>query len=229
MTVNDRFASIQTRVAAACERAGRDRGEVTLLGASKRQPIERMQAAWDAGLRVFGENRVQEALAKIPQFPPDAEWHLIGPLQTNKARNVVGNFSTIQSVDRMKVATVLEREATRHDAVLDGFIEVNLGDEESKHGFSVDGFVANVRSLADLEHLRIVGLMAIPPFSSEPEGSRQWFRRLRELRDLLFSCTEWADRPGFLSMGMSLDYEVAIEEGATHVRIGTALFGQRDS
>ena len=218
---------IRQRVAAACDRAGRDLNEVTVLGASKGQPLEHLRWAWDAGLRVFGENRVQEGLTKIDSLPSETEWHLIGPLQSNKVKKVVPVFAAVHSIDRPKIARALDREATRLARPLLGLLEVNLAEEESKHGFLPAQILDHLPELQDLETLNIVGLMAIPPFETDPQHSRKWFCQLRELRDEVFSQEGWQQRPGYLSMGMSHDYDVAIEEGATHVRIGNALFGPR--
>lgn len=225
--ISERYRSVRERIEAACRRSGREPGEVHLLGAAKLQPVEKLRAAFDAGLRMVGENRVQEAERKIPELPPQIEWHLIGPLQSNKAKRAVRLFSSVHSVDREKIGLLLDREAAALDFRLTGFLEINLAAEPSKHGFSPEGLAERVRPLAELGSLEIVGLMAIPPLESEPEAMRPWFRRLRELRDGLFERADWSGRPGWLSMGMSLDFEVAIEEGATHVRIGSALFGPR--
>jgi pyridoxal phosphate enzyme (YggS family) len=222
-----RLAAIRSRIEEACRRAGRAPESVTLVGASKTQPLPVLEAAFQAGLRVFGENRVQEALGKAPQLPPEIKWHLIGPLQSNKVRAALGLFRTVHSVDRVKIAEALDEEAGARGIVVSGFLEINTGEEGSKHGFPPVGLAGVVRPLADLRHLRIVGLMAIPPQGDTPEDSRRWFRRLRELRDELAALPEWQGFPGWLSMGMSDDFEVAIEEGATHVRVGTALFGAR--
>jgi PLP dependent protein len=224
-----RLASIRSWIDAACRRSGRDPSEVTLVGATKTRPAPVLAAVWDAGLRVFGENRVQEALAKSELLPPGTapDWHLIGPLQSNKVKQALELFRTIHSIDRPDIAFVLDREAGRRGLRLTGFLEINLGDEESKHGFPIDGLAIAVRPLADLLHLKIAGLMAIPPPGDDPEASRPWFRRLRDLRDDLAARPEWTGFPGLLSMGMSDDFEVGIEEGATHVRVGTALFGRR--
>jgi hypothetical protein len=232
-----RVEAIRRRIAAACARAGRDPAEVTLLGAAKLQPVERIAAAVAAGLTVLGENRVDEAeahrealAARAPDAaaPPVAvEWHLIGPLQSNKARRAAELFDAVHSIDRPKIARVLDRHLAELGRRVPALIEVNLGGEETKHGFAPAGLAEAVRPLAGLEHLRMSGLMAIPPPADDPEGMRPWFRRLRELRDELAARPEWAGRPGWLSMGMSDDFEVAVEEGATHVRIGTALFGPR--
>ena len=231
-----RLAAVQARIAKACDRGGRKAGDVVLVGVSKTHPAAAVAAAWRAGLRVFGENRVQEAVAKnrevaaFIETPP--EWHLIGPLQSNKVRLALELFRTIQSIDRPGIATALDREAGARGLHLTGFLEVNVGAEASKHGFLPAGLAAAARPLADLQHLRIAGLMAIPPQSEDPEDSRRWFVRLRELRDELAARPEWSARwaggaGGWLSMGMSHDFEAAVEEGATHVRVGTALFGSR--
>jgi len=226
-----RLAAIRDRIAAACRRAGRDPSEVVLLGVSKTHPAAAVEAAWRAGLRAFGENRVQEALAKSRELADlhGPEWHLIGPLQSNKVRSALELFRTIHSLDRPSIAEALDREAAARGLELTGFLEVNVGGEASKHGFLPDGLAEAVRPLASLQHLRIAGLMAIPPQGDDPEDSRQWFVRLRELRDALTARAEWSGWPGWLSMGMSHDFEVAVEEGATHVRVGTAIFGSRIS
>ncbi len=176
---------------------------------------------------MFGENQVQEAEAKRPQLPADCDWHLLGPLQSNKVKKAVALFSTVHSVDRLKIARLLDREAGRLGVRLDGFLEVNLGGEPSKHGFRPSELAAAADQLAGLEHLRIVGLMAIPPFETDPAAARGWFDRLRQLRDELAAAPGRDGFPGRLSMGMSHDFEVAILDGATHVRVGTDLFGAR--
>jgi PLP dependent protein len=223
-----RLSTIRARLGDACRRSGRSPQDVVLVGASKTQPVPVLEAAFAAGLRVFGENRVQEGLAKAGELPREIEWHLIGPLQSNKVRAALELFRTIHSIDRGKIAEAIDREAGARGLAVQGFLEINVGDEESKHGFSPRGLAEAVRPLADLENLRIVGLMAIPPQGDDPEESRPWFRKLRELRDGLAARPEWKDFPGLLSMGMSDDFEVAVEEGATHVRVGTALFGPRN-
>jgi pyridoxal phosphate enzyme (YggS family) len=226
-----RFAAVREEIAAACARSGRSPATVTLLGASKTQPAAALEAAYGLGLRTFGENRVQEALAKRAELPPEIaqgiEWHLIGPLQSNKVKAALDLFTVVHSLDRPKIALALDREAAERGLALQGFLEVNLGGEASKHGFAPEGLAEAVAPLAGLAHLKVVGLMAIPPEAEDPEGSRPWFRRLRALRDELAARPEWRGFPGSLSMGMSHDFAVAIEEGATHVRVGTALFGPR--
>jgi pyridoxal phosphate enzyme (YggS family) len=240
----ERLAAIHERVAAACRRAGRDPASVTLLAASKTQPAAVLVPFLQAGLRLLGENRVQEAQGKQRQLaemaelvvaaggswrfsPADLEWHLIGPLQSNKVRPALDLFRCIHSIDRPEIAAAVDHEAARRGARLTGLLEINLGGEASKHGFAVADLAASVRPLAALTHLRIVGLMAIPPPAESAPAARSWFKRLRELRDDLGGRPEWRGWPGLLSMGMSDDFEAAIEEGATHVRVGTALFGPR--
>jgi pyridoxal phosphate enzyme (YggS family) len=223
-----RLARVRERIADACSRAGRRPEEVVLVGASKTQPVPVLRAAWEAGLAVFGENRVQEALAKSAELPGGIEWHLIGPLQSNKVRPALDLFAAIHSIDRVKIAEAVDREAAARGRRVPVFLEVNLGAEPSKHGFPAEGLAAAVRPLAGLAHLEVLGLMAIPPPTADPEASRPWFRRLRALRDELAARPEWPGFPGKLSMGMSDDFAVAVEEGATHVRVGTALFGPRN-
>ena len=229
--VAERLAEVRRRIRQACERSGRDLGEVALVGVSKRQPIDRVRAAVAAGLGILGEIRVQEAVAKSSELDPRIDWHFLGPLQSNKVKPAVRLFSTVHSVDRLRIGRRLDREASRQGRRLAGFLEVNLGAEPSKHGFAPVGLTAAVEPLAALESLRIVGLMAIPPYEEDLEKARGWFRELRRLRDELAARREWRQRPGgppaLLSMGMTHDFEVAIEEGATHVRVGTAIFGER--
>lgn len=200
---------------------------MNLLGASKRQSIEVLQQAWEAGLRIFAENRVQEAVTKIPQLPQEAEWHLIGPLQTNKATRAVELFDAIHSVDRLRIAEALQHQGERAERTIPCFLEVNLASEESKHGFDEDELIAALPRLGELTRIELLGLMAIPPRGPHPEAARPWFRRLARLRDRIAALPDGPAFRGLLSMGMSEDFEVAIEEGATHVRVGTALFGPR--
>ena len=228
-SVSERVARVEARIEAACVRAGRPRSAVRLVAVSKQQPSSRLRAGYEAGLRCFGENRVQEAEAKRPELPDDIEWHLVGPLQSNKVKRAVeGGFTVFHAVDRVKIGRRLDRDAGDLERTIEGYLEVNLGAEPSKHGFPARGLRDAVAPLAGLRHLRLIGLMAIPPIEEDPERTRAWFQRLRALRDELAETPEWRDPPIRLSMGMSDDFEIAIEEGATDVRIGTALFGPRD-
>lgn len=225
--IPSRFERVRQRIERACARTGRATSEVTLVAVSKRQPSERIRAAVAIGQRIFGENQVQEALAKQPELPSDLEWHLIGPLQSNKVKLAASGFAVIHSLDRPKIARKLDEQGAELGRPIQVFVQVNIGGEGSKHGFAPDRFEAEVRPLGSFEHLRIMGLMAIPPYEEEPEGARRWFRQLRELRDQAAGWSDWQEFPGLLSMGMSHDFEIAIEEGATHVRVGTDLFGPR--
>jgi len=222
--LRERVEAINQRIAAACKRAGRDFFDVTLVAVSKTVEPSRIGQAIEAGIRVLGENRVQEAASKIPELATivaehKVEWHLIGHLQTNKARRAVELFSTIQSVDGFKLAERLDNLAGEIGKRLPIFIEVNLGGEESKAGVKPDEVLPLCEQVGKLAHLELKGLMAVPPFLDNAEEIRPFFRRLRTLRDQA--------QLKELSMGMSHDFEIAIEEGATVVRIGTALFGER--
>jgi pyridoxal phosphate enzyme (YggS family) len=222
-----RLVAVRGRIDAAARRAGRDPAAVRLVGASKLQPVAALREAFAAGLTRFGENRVQEAQAKVPELPAAAEWHLLGPLQSNKVRPALRLFSVFHAVDRARIATALDEGARAQGRTATGLLEVNLGGEQSKHGFAPDTLAEAAAPLATLQGLRIVGLMTIPPPGPHAEASRVWFRRLRELRDALNARPEWGGRLTELSMGMSEDFEVAVEEGATYVRVGTSLFGPR--
>jgi pyridoxal phosphate enzyme (YggS family) len=230
--IAERVAETRARIAAAARRAGRDPAAVTLVAASKLQPVAAIEAARAAGVAVFGESRVQEALSKMQLLSGPIEWHFIGPLQTNKARAVVEAFSAVHSVDRLRLAEALDAAAHQFGRVLPCFLEVNLAGEPTKHGFAPSEVAPAVPRLAALAHLDLVGLMAVPPATEDPERSRPWFRALAELRDRVATAVLDLGRApkvfaGLLSMGMSDDFEVAVEEGATHVRVGTALFGPR--
>ena len=235
----DRLAQVRERIARAAARGGRDPAEVTLLGVSKRQPLERVLEAVAAGLDHLGENYAQEAQRKRPAFDREREqrslpaprWHFVGQLQRNKARLVVPLFDVVETVDRASLAVALDRCAGAASRVLDVLLQVDLSGESAegpKGGISPDTLPALLAEVAGLEHLRVVGLMAIPAAQQDPEASRPAFARLRGLRDALSSRPEGGTLRE-LSMGMSADFGVAIEEGATIVRVGTALFGPRDS
>lgn len=220
---------LQRTIAAAAERSGRPAQAVTLVAVSKTVPADRIREAYLAGQRVFGENRVQEAVAKVAALAEDmldARWHLIGHLQSNKAGAAVEAFSLIESVDSLKLATRLNALAARHGKSVPVLLEVNVAGEESKEGFSADDFWAAAPRLLQLPHLAVRGLMTVAPLVHDPEEVRSVFRALREMRDRAAEHFGTADFRE-LSMGMSADFEVAIEEGATIVRVGRALFGER--
>ena len=206
-------------IARACQRSGRRPDEVQLIAVSKTMPVERIRAAVAAGATALGENRVQEARDKIDALGHPVPWHLIGSLQTNKARDAARLFDWVQSVDRLDLAVELDRRAHAGGRTLNVLLQVNLGDEPQKGGVGIDEVKRLCDGMAGLGHLRVLGLMAIPPHADDPEATRPHFRKLRELGQAL-------GLP-HLSMGMSADFEVAIEEGATIVRVGTAIFGAR--
>lgn len=224
-----RFEAVRERLDVACRRSGRDPSMVTLVAVSKRQPLERVEAAYALGHRIFGESRVQDAAERIPRLPRDLEWHFIGPLQSNKVKTAAPLFSCFHAVDRVKIARLLSKEGEAMGRRLRCYVQVNVGEETSKHGVAPgpEAFERDVRPLADLRGLEIAGLMAIPPYEPDPEGARRWFRRLAALRDQAAGWPEWSGFEGLLSMGMSHDLEIAVEEGATAIRVGTDLFGPR--
>jgi hypothetical protein len=217
--------AVRQRIAQACARAGRDPAAVTLLAVTKSQPPEMVCAAAALGLSLFGENRVQEAKAKIPLCPGRLRWHMIGHLQTNKARDAVQLFEMIQSVDSLHLAAEINKSAERFAKTLPVLLEVNVAGEASKFGYRPEQLLGELQALNALRRLELHGLMTMAPWTPEPEKVRPLFRRLRELKA---QCEQLLGAPlPHLSMGMTSDFEVAIEEGATLVRIGTALFGER--
>ncbi len=221
--IRERIESVQERVRRAAEAAGRDPAEVTLVAVSKTRPAAAIEAAVAVGLRHFGENRVQEAAAKLPLVQAPITAHLIGHLQSNKARLAVGLFPVIQSVDSVRLAARLNRLAETKLAV---FAQVDLAGEEAKSGIPEAELPGALEALGPLDRLSVRGLMLIPPFDPDPERVRPWFARLRELAERSAAAGLLPDPPE-LSMGMSHDFEVAIAEGATTVRVGTAIFGPR--
>jgi len=220
------LARVRERIARAAERAGRRADEITLVAVSKTFPAEAIRAAYDAGLCEFGENRVQEFEAKQPKIADlNATWHLIGHLQSNKSRRAAQFFDRVDSVDSLALAQKLDSAAAEYGKRLPVLIEVHLGGEATKSGVAETELSALAEDLPALAHLELRGLLAIPPYSDDPERARPYFRKLRQLRDGL---SRRLGRPfPALSMGMSHDFEVAIEEGATEIRLGTALFGSR--
>ena len=225
MNFGDNLNSIRQRIRAACERAGRDPDSVTLLAVSKTHPPETIQAAADCGQVLFGENKVQEAKAKIPLCPGRLHWHFIGHLQSNKSRDAVELFEMIQSVDSLPLAREINKRAEAVAKTMPVLLEVNVAGEASKFGYQPERLLAELQELNALPRLEIQGLMTVPPWTAEPEKVRPHFRRLRELKAQ--AETVLGAPLLHLSMGMSDDFEMAIEEGATIVRVGTALFGPR--
>ncbi len=223
--ISDNIDNVKSKIAAALTRAGRHEHDVELLTVSKTFPVEIIREAVDAGLRLFGENKVQELLTKQPLLPANLRWHLIGHLQSNKIRKILPVVDVIQGVDSLALAQEINRIATELGLFPKVYLEVNVAAEASKFGFAPQALESQIEDLFKLDRLEIQGLMCIPPPAPDPEDSRKYFVFLREFRDRLERQTG-APFPG-LSMGMSHDYEVAIQEGATLVRVGSAIFGSR--
>jgi PLP dependent protein len=227
MTIEANLAHLHDQIAAACRRANRPESEVALMAVSKVHPVESLLEAYTAGQRLFGENRVQEFEQKSAHLSglADLEMHLIGPLQSNKTNKAVDLFAAIDTVDSLKIAQRLNNAAAMLGKKLPILIEVKLSHEESKHGLTPDELPALLTQIKELEHLIPSGLMTVPPWSVDPEPARPYFQHLRRLRDEQQKLHPTLTQ---LSMGMSNDFAVAIEEGSTCVRIGTAIFGKRE-
>lgn len=217
--------AVRARIRSACVAVGREPGGVELIAVSKTFPAEAVREAFDAGQKVFGESRQQEAALKIEALPGAIRWHFIGRVQRNKVRKLLPDFEVIHAVDSARLATYMNEVAGELGLFPKVFLQVNVAGEESKGGFEPTALRAELPELLELDRLEILGLMTIPPEGPEAESARPWFASLRGLRDELERCHGVA-LPG-LSMGMSGDFEVAIAEGATHVRVGAAIFGQR--
>jgi len=225
VSLADNLEKVQQRIRAACGRAGRDPDSVTLLAVTKTQPPEIVKAAAELGLLLFGENKVQEAKAKIPLCPGKLRWHFIGHLQSNKCRDAVELFKMIQSVDSLSLAQEINKRAEQAARTMPVLMEVNVAGEASKFGYQPEQLLAELKELNALPRIEIHGLMTVPPWSAEAEKARPHFRRLHGIKA---QCEQILGAPlPHLSMGMSGDFEIAIEEGATMVRIGTELFGPR--
>ncbi|HWR16727.1 MAG TPA: YggS family pyridoxal phosphate-dependent enzyme [Terriglobales bacterium] len=231
MSIAENLEQVRERVAEAARRCGRDPKGVTLVAVCKTFPAEAIREAYEAGQRLFGENRVQEFEGKAPALADlsDAEFHMIGHLQSNKARRAVELFDAVESVDSVKLADRLNAAAGELKKTLPVLLEINVGGEEAKSGLTLDWTEIEplLANAPRWESLRIRGLMTVPPYTEDPEGARDYFRQLRELRDEIVRREFPAVEMETLSMGMSHDFEVAIEEGSTCVRVGTAIFGER--
>jgi pyridoxal phosphate enzyme (YggS family) len=227
MSIAENLSQIHERITAAARRVGRDPAEVRLVAVSKTKPAEAVEEAARAGQRIFGENYVQEFTAKAGQVHVPVEWHFIGHLQSNKVKYLSGLVTLVHSVDRLSLAQEIERQWAKLGTTCDVLIEVNVAREETKSGTTAEELGELVRGVAALSHLRVRGLMTMPPFFDDPEGARPYFRELKRLAGVIAA----EGIPGVsmveLSMGMSGDFETAVEEGATLVRIGTAVFGER--
>lgn len=227
--IYENYKDIQKKIAAACERVGRNPEEVTLIAVSKTKPEEMIQELYDHGVRDFGENKVQEMTAKYESLSKEIRWHLIGHLQRNKVKYIVDKAVLIHSVDSFRLAEAINIEARKRNIIADILIEVNVAQEETKFGLSTEDVLFMVQEISDkLTNVRIKGLMTIAPFVSDPEENRCIFRELKKLSIDINDKNINNVSCDILSMGMSNDYEIAVEEGATHVRVGTSIFGERN-
>ena len=225
--VKAQYCEVQERVSKACLRSGRDPKDVTLIAVSKTKPLEMLLEAYDAGARDFGENKVQEILEKYPEMPEDARFHMIGHLQRNKVRQVIDKVSLIHSVDSLRLARQIEEESAKAGRITPILLEVNVAREESKFGFFMEEVERAAEEIAAFSHIVVKGFMTIAPFVENPEENRKVFQDLYQLSVDITNKNIDNMSMGVLSMGMSGDYEVAIEEGATMVRVGTSIFGHR--
>lgn len=226
--LKENLAEVQSRVEQACKRAGRDVAEVTLIAVSKTKPVTDLQEIYNAGVRDFGENKVQEMCDKMEKMPKDINWHMIGHLQRNKVKYIVGNVALIHSVDSYRLAEEINIQAKKKGIVVPILVEVNIADETTKFGVSKEDAMELVRQIASLDALSIKGLMTIAPYVVDPEENRAYFRKIKELSVDIAKQNIDNVSMDILSMGMTGDFEVAIEEGATMVRVGTGIFGKRD-
>ena len=230
--IRTNLEEVEENICQAVKRAGRERSEVKLIAVSKNNTVDVLESAYRCGVRVFGENRVQELVGKMDHFEElgikDIEWHLIGHLQTNKVKYVVGRVTMIHSVDSEKLAKAIDEESAKKGVVTDILVELNIGDEESKFGLGFDNTLEFVENIASLKNIRVKGLMCVAPYTDDPEENRKYFSKMKKLsvdiRDKNIDNISMCE----LSMGMTGDYAVAIEEGATCVRVGTGIFGKRD-
>lgn len=226
--IKDQLEDVEARIQAACRRAGRSRDEVTLIAVSKTKPVETLREAYDLGVRVFGENKVQELTAKYEALPDDIHWHMIGHLQTNKVKYIIDKVDLIHSVDSLKLAETIEKEAEKHALTADILVEVNVAQEESKFGLKTEEVIPFIEKISGFSHVNVRGLMTIAPFVENPEENRSIFADLHQLSVDISNKNIDNVNVSILSMGMTNDYEIAIEEGATMVRVGTGIFGARN-
>lgn len=227
--ISENLKHVQAKINEACARSGRETADVTLIAVSKTKPVEALREAYEAGARDFGENKVQELLDKIPQLPSDIRWHMIGHLQRNKVKYIVDKVFLIHSVDSLRLAEEISKEAVKRDITVNILVEVNVAGEESKFGTTAEAAEQLVCDIAKLPGICIKGLMTIAPFVENAEENREYFQKLKQLSvDIMRKNVDNRSMDADLSMGMTGDYIVAVEEGATYVRVGTGIFGERD-
>ncbi len=228
MMLKENLAEVEKNICAACERAGRSREEVTLIAVSKTKPVEMLKEIYAEGIRDFGENKVQELSMKYEEMAKDIRWHMIGHLQRNKVKSVVGKTSLIHSVDSYRLAEEINIQAKKKNMIVPILVEVNIAEEESKFGIHKEDAIQLVQEIATLDNLKIEGLMTIAPNVSDPEDNRDYFRTIRQLSVDITTKNIDNVTMNVLSMGMTGDYTVAIEEGSTMIRVGTGIFGSRN-
>ena len=226
-TIQENIQAVEAKIAAAAERSGRKREDILLLAVSKTKPVEVIREATDCGLTSLGENKVQEIMDKYEPMGKGIHWHLIGHLQTNKVKYIIDKVDMIHSVDSLRLAEEINKRAAAKNVVMQILVEVNMADEESKFGVKPEDTEALLSALSKLEHIKVKGLMTVAPFVEKPEENRIYFRKMRELLVDMNNKKIHNIHMDELSMGMTGDYEVAIEEGATIVRVGTGIFGER--
>lgn len=225
--VQENLKYVNKKIEESCKKAKRSERQVTLIAVSKTKPIDLIMEAYDAGIREFGENKVQELVDKFEKMPKDIHWHLIGHLQTNKVKYIIDKAFLIHGVDSMKLAQEISKEAKKHNLTANILVQINIGHEESKSGIDPSDTVSFVKEVATLPNLTIKGLMAIAPYVENPEDNRQYFEQMKKLSVDITQESVNNVSMDVLSMGMTGDYQVAIEEGATYVRVGTGIFGDR--
>ncbi len=226
--IADKLTSVHKNIEEACKKAGRSPAEVTLVAVSKTKPVETLQEAYDAGCRVFGENKVQEIMDKYDHLPSDIKWHMIGHLQRNKVKYIIDKVSMIHSVDSLRLAQTIEHEAEKKEICMPILIEVNVAEEESKFGLKINEVLPLIEEISTYSHIKVMGLMTIAPFVSDPEENRTVFQQLKKLSVDIAAKNINNINMSVLSMGMTNDYQVAVEEGSTMVRVGTGIFGERN-
>lgn len=226
--LKNQLEEVEKQIQKACDRSGRSREEVTLIAVSKTKPIAMLQEAYDLGVRTFGENKVQELTEKYEALPKDIHWHMIGHLQTNKVKYIIDKVDLIHSVDSLKLAETIEKEAAKKNCIANILIEVNVAEEESKFGLQIDKVIPFIEKISTFSHVRVRGLMTIAPFVENAEENRSIFANLHKLSVDITEKNIDNVNVNILSMGMTNDYQVAIEEGATMIRVGTGIFGVRN-
>lgn len=226
--ITENLEQVRKNIDEACRMAGRDPKEVTLIAVSKTKPVSMLKEAYDAGARCFGENKVQEIMDKHPQLPEDIQWHMIGHLQRNKVKYIVDKVSMIHSVDSLRLAQTIEQEAAKHNVCVPVLLEVNVAQEESKFGLKMGEVLPLIETIADFPHIKVQGLMTIAPYVENAEDNRDFFRQLKKLSVDIEAKNINNVSMSVLSMGMTGDYQVAVQEGATMVRVGTGIFGERN-